>query len=263
MELDQVTREQILKYKSRIEIIQWAFTSAIASIIYCEYLKNIRQQHKPTFRVLVPQVRRVQEILLIDGPLIEWVATGLIPKMMEDELMISHITAPELEPFTPEHIDELKNVLCQYMIPNIVRTIPDIIARKFSIGVESNQTFFEDSDIDLFDRDPAQSWITDYIAHEAVLQLLLLLPSLDSRRVHPESNVNLYLDCNDVLTVNCESAICPIHLDYPIISMEPVMDLFQFVLNTVISRWDTSAGGYVITSGVFNQLTITSIGNAP
>lgn len=271
MEIHKLVREAITTHKKRIELTQWAIMSGVSSLIYSEYLARIRQKQHPVQMIMVPAIRNVQELLLDNGPFITTLQEELIDRMVAVPIFRKFYDAPELEMFRPENIEIMKTIFDLYITPNIIRRLPETIARKFNLFDEKQQTFREDRSLDLFGRQSITEEQIDYIAEETVLQLMMLMPTLKRDVECPESNIKVAMCESEILSVENENALSPIHFDAHIINdMPKIMELLSFITNTKIERsdWQEKAAckgsppetvDWFVTSGVFNKIYLTKI----
>lgn len=260
MQIDRIVKETIKQYKSEIELFQWAVISAVASLVYSEYIRNIKQKHVPVKMFQVPSIKFVNELLDKDGYFMQLLSERLIDGLKEHELLSLYIDAPELILFTGNNIEKLKMIIDIYIIPNISGCISKTIAAKFSLNDPNQQLIRESNEIDLFKRNQISDSQFKFIVDETALQLLMLLPSVNKDTVDQDQNINIQMASNSILTICNDNAICPIYFDSRILDNMEIMDLLSFVTNTTANK--VNGGGdisYIVTSGVFNQLSITKI----
>lgn len=268
MEFHKIIKDTIKEHSKKIELIQWAITAGIASLVYSEYIRNIRQKRVPTRIIFVPQIRRVQELLNPDGEFMNSLSESLIDNMRNHELFKQYKDAPELVLFNDDNIDTMKTIFDLYIIPNIFRSIPETISKKFDLQNLQQQLIRESNEIDIFDRKPIQQYQFDYIVEESLLQLLVMMPTVKKEVIIPESNIKLHMSENEILSIGHQSAICNIYINKNIIENEEIIKLIKFVSNTNIKQIDIGDDmcikgddivKYIITSDVFNQLSFTKL----
>lgn len=268
MEFHKIIKDTIKEHSKKIELIQLAITSGIASLLYSEYIRNIRQKRVPTRIIFVPQIRRVQELLNPDGEFMNSLSESLIDNMRNHELFKQYKDAPELVLFNDDNIDTLKTIFDLYIIPNIFRSIPETISKKFDLQNPQQQLIRESNEIDIFDRKPIEQYQFDYIVEESLLQLLVMMPTVKKEVTIPESNIKLHMSENEILSIGHQSAICNIYINKNIIENEEIIKLIKFVSNTNIKQIDIGDDmcikgddivKYTITSDVFNQLSFTKL----
>lgn len=267
MKMSEMIKETIGKHKAKIELFQWAIIASVASLVYSEFVKNIHQKEVPIRAIHVPALRNVRELLDENGNLSYNLSNYLIDHIVEDELFKKYKDLPELELFKEENIEVLKTIFDLYVLPNIRRRIPETIDKKFGLSNPEQQLIREDYTIDLFNREDLNLDQLKYIEHQTILQLFITLPSLQKKQEFPENNSKIYMMDNEILTVNHENAICPIHFDKAIIDTPIIMDLLSMVTNTKIIETDRMVQGeinkerhwlYEITSNPFNRVFVTS-----
>ena len=260
------------EHKSKIELLQWSIINGVASYVYPNYLMKLKHIVKQREIIFCPNMKSVSDFLNPDGEFIKHLSYDLIDEMHNNHYIQKYIDIPELILFKPENIELLKTIFDLYIIPNIQKSIVSSIIRKFSLNKEDNQIFFEDRDLNIFEEGYEVSDKTyEYIVEESILQLIQLLPSLERKIMFPPSNMDIKITDNEILTISCESAMCPIQLNKEIINNEDVRSYIPFVTNTEIEDVDTSGDEYEvregttdpitfkIRSGNLNQIVITSI----
>lgn len=269
MAINDVIKEVMKTHKSKIEITQWAIINGVASLVYSEYLYNMRNKVTPakTF-MMVPKISAVKEFLKEDGELINWISENLIDSMIMNKRFNEFIDIPELVMFKDNNVEILKTILDLYIIPNISRHIPETIAIKFSLGDPKNQTFIESNDADLFGRESVKDYQVRFLSDEIVLQLLSMLPSIKKNIDIPETNSKIQMSKDEILIVKNGNAICPVMFDKDIFKNE-VMNMMSFVTNTTIDTiGDSNLTGYknngltidyIVTSSPFNNVTLLNL----
>ncbi len=257
MQIDQLLKDTIKLHKDKIELIQWAIISSVSSIVYSEYIKNIRQKHRPVRLIYVPSIKTLYELLAKDGHLMQLISEKLIDDIIGNDLFSKYIEVPEMILFNENNVEMLKTILDIYIIPNISSRLTEAIAIKFSLNNPEQQLFVESRDIDLFNRIPITPNQFRFIVGETILQLLMLIPSIKKDVISPEQNINIIMNSDQILTIDNDNAICPIHFNSDILDNAEVMSLFSFVSNTSFNKINGSGVSYIIKSGVFNEITLT------
>lgn len=273
MKIHEVVHDMLVRHKSKVELFQWAIMSSIGSLIYSEYLKNIKQKQHPVKMFLVPTIRSVQELLMMDGKMFTLLSELLVDEMVRTEQFLKYELAPEFEIFINENLEITKTLFEIYILPNVNRRLPETIARKFDLFNPDNQVVRENREIDLFDRKPFSPDQYQYILRETILNLLTLAPSIMKEIEYPESNGTIYLTDDEIFTVSHENAITPIHFDKTIFELE-VMPLLSFVTNSIFIPNDWSVRpisksydnddshipiSYEVSTGIFNTTSITRL----
>lgn len=266
MRINQLVKETLSTHKNKIEIVQWAIISSVSSLIYSEYIKQITQKQVPIRIIFVPALKTVREILRPDGQFMDMLSNRLIDEMMKNKWFVKYSSAPELVLFQEDQIEIMKTIFDLYIIPNISRRIPEAIEKKFRLDDETNQTFRESREADLFGRNPISDDQFNYVVEEAVLQLLVLLPTMKKDIDLPEKNLNIHMSASRILTIDHENAMSPIHFSDSIIENKSVIELLKFVTNTTIKRIDDGVDAlqddygeivrYSIDTSVFNQVAL-------
>ena len=174
MSIHAIMKEIMETHKAKIELIQWAVMGSIASLVYSEYIRSFRQKTVPNPYIQVPSLKNVQYFLESNQPMMTSVSEFLLDDMTHQTLFHPYISRIlELVLFQEEHLEILKTILDLYMIPNIQRRLPEVIAKKFQLDNPDAQTFRESNDLELFQY---SCWDVTahrkYLADQAVLQLL-------------------------------------------------------------------------------------------
>lgn len=266
MQIHQMIKDTMEQHKSKITITQWAFINAISSLIYSEYIKNIRQKQVPVNMILVPEIKYVEELLNSESEFIKLLSDKLIDVIIENKLFQKYAEAPELVLFKEENVEILKTIFDLYMVPNITRRIPEAIAKKFDLFNPDQQLIRQSREIDLFERKSVSDEQLAYIVEESILQLLLFLQTMKKSIEYPESNVDMMMTADSILTINHENALCPIHFNDRIINNASVIDLLSFVTNTTFTKCDYKVKSlfkneeiecYNVKSNTFNKIAFT------
>lgn len=256
MQIHQMVKEFISKNKNKIELTQWTIINAIASLVYSEYIQRFKQKQSPVKKIMIPSIKYVIELLKHDGQFMKMLSYDLIESIRKDPLFCKFNNAPELVIFNDENVEILKTIFDLYMIPNIEKRIPETIMIKFGIGDDKQQIFIEDNTIDLFERKPINENQFKFIVEEAVLQLLFSLPTMEKNVIFPENNRNIEITNNEILVINNENAVCPIHFNYSIFNNTEVIDLLCFVTST---SFKVTNDGYSINTNPFNEVAIITL----
>lgn len=259
MSIHKLIKEAMDKHKSKIELTQWAVISSIASMIYSDYIYHFSQKQYPSPHVLVPAISSVKHFLSENGRFTNMMRDKFFEKVMKNDMFTGYMTVlPELEMFHGNNIELMETIFDLYIIPNVTRHIPNVISKKFQLD-SGSQVFRESVDIPVMNID--QNELDDhiqYVADEFVLQILMLCPTLQRETIVPESNFEISVPSDTVLSINNEMAICPIHFTPNIWkSSQSLLSKIKFVTNTeIISSSDSE---YTIRTNAFNQVTITTL----
>ena len=268
MQIHQIIKNAITQHKKKVELTQWAIISGVSSLVYSEYIRRIKQKSSPVRAILVPEIRAVQELLSSEGHFMKILSEELIDRMAKHELIQEYIDAPELVLFKDDQTEIMKTLFDLYIIPNIVRRVPETISKKFGLDDPKQQLIRQDRTIDLFERRPIYEEQLQFVVDQTVLQLLLLMPSMKKSIEIPEDNAKIWMTKKEILTIGNENAICPIHFDERIINNQSVVQLLSFVTATNIGIMENKTVGvqkngelveYHISTNMFNQVGITTI----
>lgn len=267
MQIHQIIKNAMSQHKKKIELTQWAIISGVSSLVYSEYIRRIKQKSSPVRAILVPEIRVVQDLLNPEGHFINLLSENLIDRMVSHEMVKEYSIAPELVLFQEENIEVLKTLFDLYIIPNIVKKIPETIALKFGLDNSSQQMVRQDRDIELFERRPITDNQLQFVVDQSILQLLLLIPTMKKTIEIPEDNCKIFMNKNEILTIGNSNAICPIHINESIINNRSVIELLSFVTATNISKMENKTVGvqknghiveYYVSTNMFNQVGITT-----
>lgn len=257
MEIHDDIKEIININKSQLQIFQWAIASGISSLVYSEYLSRIQQKITPKKLLFIPTIKSVEEFLHPGNQFMEWISTNLIDSIKDRSLFKKYISNSDFKLFD---IDILNNILNYYIIPNISKNIPNIIRTKFNLYDENNKVFIENKSIDLFERKDITYRQFDFVVEEILLHLLVLIPTIEKRIIHPEDNNFISLEKSSIedsiLTIGNEKAICDIHFNRNIIENKSIIKLLKFITSITIEESDSQ---YLITSNSFNNIRIIEL----
>lgn len=260
MQIHKIVKDTISQHKNKIELAQWAIISGVASLVYTEYLVNIKWKTIPTTVILVPKISAVQELLNPDNSFMDLLSNKLIDGIANNETFKLYKDAPELILFNDDNIEVMKTLFDLYITPNIYKRLPETIAKKFSLDINESTkkqgTIIQSNELDLFNRQPIDDKELDFIIEETVLQLLTLLPTMKKDIVLPESNQSIMVSKDSILTIGNEKAICPIHFSDKVFNNDKVINKLLFVTDTSIIKDSTTYRD--IKTGLFNQVSVTS-----
>jgi len=219
MLIHQKIKEVITECKKEIELTQIAITSGIASLVYSEYIRKIQRKQTPVQVIIVPEIHAVRELLIRDGKFIDMLSNRLIEAISMNELFREYSNAPEFVLFTGEKIEILKTIFDLYMVMNIGRSIPETIETKFDLRNPENQLVRQGREIDLFRREPVSEKQFQFIVEQTILHLLMLAKSVKKNVTFPEDNMNVHATEREILTIDNDNAICPIHFSNRILRL--------------------------------------------
>lgn len=191
MKINEMIKEFINTHEAKVEIFQWAVVSSISSLLYSEYIKNIKQQQVPSRIIWVPQVRTINELLEPNSYLSNLLSESLIDFMIEKELFKKYADIPELIIFSEEddNIELIKTIFDIYILPNIGRSLSETISKKFDLLNPDQKLIKESRDIDLFNRKNITDEQFDFLVNQTLLQLLILLPSIEKKQEPPTASI--------------------------------------------------------------------------
>lgn len=255
MEKDNHTDDVFGKHHHNIEIIMGAIASGFTSLIYTEYVKQMKPKIKPTKIVFVPPIRAVEELVNPKSELMTWVSENLIDLMLQDELFQKYKDAPELGIFDDDCIDVLKQAVTMYTQTRFMITVPQVFHIKFNLGDPTNLMIRESNEIDLFKRQPFTPDHYRYFVHETVLQMLVRALSIEREIdwLKDDHLINVPMRDDSVVTTMSNEAICPVIFDKEIIENKAVFDLLSFVTCVYFTKENDQ---YLVSSAPFLQTAI-------
>src|SRR5699024_6218039 len=111
MIVNEKIKRVISEHKNEVEIFQWSVINSIASLVYSEYISNMKQKTIPTKVILVPKVKLVSDLLSPSGELMNTLSNDLIDMMISNHFFIKYDfkNIKELILFTEDYIDILKS----------------------------------------------------------------------------------------------------------------------------------------------------------
>lgn len=214
--------------KFGVERFQWAIMNSIASLVYTEYIRNIRKKQYPREHTLIPPIKSVESFLNIHGDFMNCVSNNIIKDLMEHHLvqMFDHNKVPDLKILDLDNMEMTQTLLDEYILPNVSKRVPETISIKFQIGKPEVKGIMDESpEIDIF-KSGVQDFHYEYILEETALQLLdfIIHPSLTNIESHNNAAIiEVYND--SILVIDHSSAICPIHLSNTILANGDLMDI--------------------------------------
>lgn len=253
-DLKKVT-EVISDHKNKIELIQWAIISSIGSLIYSEYISQFKQRNIPVRKIMIPSIKTLNEIFDTTSSYMKDLSEYMIDMMRLNPLMRQYKNAPEFILFDSDHNNIMEIIFDTYILPNVIKSIPSTIIKKFALDDPSNQLFIQSNDIDLFNRKDFNDEQLSYLVEESILNLLLTIPTMKKDIKFPEDNMNIIMDINDILTIGNINGICPIQLNNMIINQASIIKLLSFITSTHISVNESIN----ISTDAFNQTSITTL----
>jgi len=253
----------IRDHRDSIELIQLALTSAIATLIYSEYIKTFRQVLKPTHKIFVAEIIQVRSLLAPGQRYASVLSDTLIDMIVDHSLFKEYLPLQDFYLFNSPEIEVLKTVFELYMIPNIARSIPAIIEQKFSLHDPNNQLFRESGDIDLFDRRLPNCDYHAFLVDQAVMQLLLVFPGVEKEVLLVENNYNgivLPADDHYILTISSDNAISDVLISSRVILDNNVKQMLSFVTSTTFTIIPSSEeDAYHVDTSPYNRIALTKL----
>lgn len=263
MSISNQVKEMLKTNKAQIELLQLAMTSSIAGLIYSEYIKNFKQVLRPVHKIFIPELRQVQELVNTENEFMTYLSDNIIERIIENELFKEFSTIEDLNLFRFDNVEILKTIVDLYVMQNISRSIPNVIARKFGIGDENNQLFIESNEIDLFQRKPLNENHFKYIVDQTVLHMLTIIPKVEKNVITVENNIGICIenDNKTILTIGNDNAISLIHFNRQIFENPEIMNILLFVTSTSISPkyGNEQIDEYNVLTNPYNQVLITRL----
>ena len=272
MELDNKIKEFIKIHKDTIGIFQWAITASVTSLIYSEYIRCIKNKYVPVHKVHVPSIKTVSNLLSIDNKFMIMLKEKFIDLLVDHPMIKKYSIASEIIILNNDR-DIMKTIFNDYMLPSVSKRIPVFISTKFDLGNANQSMIIEDSHIDMFKKFNITDTNTlDFIIEEFVLQFLTSIPSMKKELEFPESNSEIYITANEIVSIGNEQAICPILINNNIIQNKSIFDLLAFVSSTSIEHVNHDINhisklkdgipediSYKMNTNVFNQICISTL----
>jgi hypothetical protein len=271
MELEEKITQAITEHKQKIELIQWAAMSSVASLVYSEYIRCIKNKYTPVFKVHLPAIKTVSDILSTNGSFMSSLSKNFVQQVIDHPLIRKYSIAPELVLLSENNCETMNVIFNKYMIPNISRRIPETISKKFDIDNPESTVMVEDSYIEMFKGiDISDQLILDFVVEEFVLQLLCTMPTMKKSLEFPESNAEIYTDNDQIVSIGNENAICPIQLNSNVIQNEYINRLLTFATATEITSCNDPSVykvrndekkiiNYKISTSPFNQICLMTL----
>jgi hypothetical protein len=244
------TRSFIEIYKKDVELFQCSIISAVSTLIYSEYIRNIIDRPLPVRAIFVPKIYAVEEILHKDSPLMKMISDQLIKYIINHKLF-SYIDKSSLVLFKDKYLNELTVILNKYIIPNISPAIARTIRMKFGIGDPDQQLIIESNGIDLFEREVISPSRLEYIFDETLIHILMNEKTV-LKNIKPITSERFTIR-DEIVGIRHENAISPIYVNSDIINNKSVIDLISFVTSTDFISDDSL---YRINTSVNNEVTL-------
>lgn len=257
----QKVKEIMSNHKQKIQLVQWATMGGVSSLIYTLTVSNSVQRHTPTRTISIPSGKTIEADLSLDGEFITHISETLIDNILDDNMFIKFSNAPEFSPlFTDDDsLEILRTIFDLYIIPNVSKYIPQAITNKFGLNNPHRQLFKEDNEIPLLG-DNIPDGYYDYVAHETLLQLLLLIPSMKKSIVLPENNNILEMSNNDILTIGTNDAVSLTLFDNAIFNMKILNELCYVTSTRFIVLSDHMKDDVIhFTTAPFNEVSLTKL----
>ena len=259
MSIYEMVKETLTNHKEEVQYFQWASMNAMASFIFPEYVCHIKERTVPIHKILVPEMRAITDIVNPESSLVKKMSESLIDDMIKNTTFKGYIYhLNELQLFRENKVEILKCIYDSYIIPNVCKYIPEVISKKFGLDDPNQQLFQENRGVDLFPMDklaiPNLGY--EFVRDQTILQLLMMLPSVQKEQVVPESHKGFKVKFDQILTIDNDVALCPIHL---------TMKEFGNRINHIAIEFATSSSMHwasqeaIITTGISNKITLTRL----
>ena len=250
MIVNEKIKRVISEHKNEVEIFQWSVINSIASLVYSEYISNMKQKTIPTKVILVPKVKLVSDLLSPSGELMNTLSNNLIDMMISNHFFIKYDfkNIKELILFTEDYIDILKSILSSYILPNIARLIPDVIVKKFQLDVRQSSIIESPESVLFNGMGVCRNEYIEYIVEEICIQMFTeYSKSIPNSITEPDDIFNIQLSKDDILVINHENAICPIYFSAGIFENKTVLDLLKFVACIDVTKLSDSSENIGLT----------------
>ena len=259
MSIYEMVKETLTNHKEEVQYFQWASMNAMASFIFPEYVCHIKERMVPIHKILVPEMRAITDIVDPESSLVKKMSESLIDDMINNTTFKGYIYhLNELQLFRENKVEILKCIYDSYIIPNVCKYIPEVISKKFGLDDPNQQLFQENRDVDLFpmDKPSIPNLGYEFVCDQTILQLLMMLPSVQKEQVVPESHKGFKVKFDQILTIDNDVALCPIHL---------TMKEFGNQINHVAIEFATSSRicwasqEAIVTTGISNKVMLTRL----
>lgn len=236
LSMNESTKQFLINNKSSIEMFQWALMNSVASLVYSDYIASIRQKQFPVRKVLVPVIKDLEYIMDPRGELLRDLPEYLLDRIRCDVNDYYAYSIPEFDIFNMGNDSSLKDLMNEYIIPNISRRIPETIKKKFGLDDPNQQVIREDRNIKMFDKYPLDGASRNFIAAQTILQFFTMGITIEKEccPIEHSTGICLPLDKHYILSIANDQAVCPIQLNAEIID-NPIFGLISFVTGTTIA----------------------------
>lgn len=224
--------ELIHKYSDDFLNFEYSVVNGVASLMYCEFIRKMRNVEIPVHHIDTPKIHDLRNLCSQNSELMKLLQDNIISAIKNDRTYNVYKDTTGNEWGIIEH-DELSDYLEHWIdkiiIPNMGR-VASVIDQRF-YGHSPNQTFRENREIEMFDKDtPLMSHVT-YIANQAVCNYLCEKENVLS--VDHELNLNtdnaFEVTDNDIIMVIDEMGVCPVYISLSTILNVPAWNRVSFV----------------------------------
>lgn len=283
-------KNMMKEHKNKIELFQWAVMNSFSVLFYSYFISQFKQKQIPTRKIYIPTIRSFKLYIKTDGSFMEKVSKNFIDVFLNKLSTYNdgkYFNCPELIIFNNENIEYFKTIFDLYIIPNISKYLPEAFINKFDLNNEKQQVFIESDDINFdieryiysfmnsssdnkTEFESSKNIMIGYLAHETILQLLVLLPTIQKDIILPEQNDKIYVTNNDIVTICNDKALAPILFNKEINRIYPeITKLLEFVSSTNIEDIAEQENGAcndkhelyanLYNTFPFNEVSITSL----
>lgn len=257
MNFDVLIQHIMEEHKTEIEALQLSMISGVASVVYAEYIRNFRRQSNSADHIWVPSINNLRHYIGAHGTLTTGLTYTYLNDILSNPLMNKYCKDVRYSNMTNEVKESLNVIFNLYIIPNMTRSIVNSIIKKFSLNDDNPngfQIFKENSDINMFNSQPISDDLYQAIVSETVIQLLLLMKSINKQVCIPATSTDNVIKGDQIFSVANVNGITPIHINMDLIQNKSAIELFTFTTNTQITICEDSA---IINTSPFNQISIT------
>ncbi len=128
MNIQDYIQEERLYSKDRLEWFGSAVISGFATLIFPEYLKNMKEKQVPVHVIRIPEIQAVAELLDSDHQFMKWISENLVRKISERSCIQERISFEELcknrnlAYFKESNLEYTNGILNTVVIPNLQQT---------------------------------------------------------------------------------------------------------------------------------------------
>lgn len=249
MLINQLVLRFINENKQSIAFFKNGFDTSVSSLIYSEFLYNIKQLEPR--KMIIPKIDNIRSLFIEDSILINYLINKLPEDILNDKIYDKYKDRKEFKIF--EDKEMIKYIIDIYLVESLRDKIIFDIKDRFDTESEKI-TIIESESKKLFENG-IQEYHLKYICHQILLDFIYF--------VSINKCINLIIDNNEfnvnknqILSINNEAALAPIYLDENILNND-FYKVLGFVTSTEIL--DVFNNIYKVRSGKNNKIFIIDL----